>query len=110
MEQTHSLGRFTLWPKAERLSIPTNQIARNQEFSLSTLHTRGQSPKVVALQNAYMGNTFLPRRRTLEGSLGWIGMETQNMIEKPSIFFIKKKNQKLTRPWQLDWRGRLNKE
>jgi hypothetical protein len=32
-------GRFTLWPKVERPLISTNQIARNQEFGLSTLHT-----------------------------------------------------------------------
>jgi hypothetical protein len=31
-----------------------NQIARNQEFNLSILYTRGQSPKVVALQNVHM--------------------------------------------------------
>ena len=42
-------GRFTLWPKVERPSISTNQISRNQEFGLSTLHTRGRSPKSVAL-------------------------------------------------------------
>ena len=33
-------GHFTLWPKVERSSIATNQIARNQEFGLSTLHTK----------------------------------------------------------------------
>jgi hypothetical protein len=32
-------GRFTLWPKVEGLSISTDQIAKNQEFSFSTLHT-----------------------------------------------------------------------
>ena len=42
-------GRFTLWPKVERPSVSTNQISRNQEFGLSTLHTRGRSPKSVAL-------------------------------------------------------------
>jgi hypothetical protein len=26
---TTSEGRFTLWPKVERLSIPANQFARN---------------------------------------------------------------------------------
>ena len=41
-------GRFTLWPKVERPSVSTNQISRNQEFGLSTLHTRGRSPKSVA--------------------------------------------------------------
>ena len=44
-----SKGCFTLWPKVERPSVSTNQISRNQEFGLSTLHTRGQSPKSVAL-------------------------------------------------------------
>jgi hypothetical protein len=47
-------GRFTLWPKVKRPSNSTNQIARNQDLGLSTLHTRGQSPKAVSLQNAYM--------------------------------------------------------
>jgi hypothetical protein len=47
------LGRFTLWPKLERPSISTNWIARNLEFSLSTLHIRGQSPKAIGTLNAY---------------------------------------------------------
>jgi hypothetical protein len=34
--------------------ISTNQIARNLEFGLSTLHTKGQSPKAVAILSAYM--------------------------------------------------------
>jgi hypothetical protein len=42
-------GHFTLWLKVERPSITTIQIARNQEFDLSTLHTRVQSPKAVAI-------------------------------------------------------------
>jgi hypothetical protein len=33
-------GRFTLWPKVERTSTSTNQLARNQEFCLATLHTK----------------------------------------------------------------------
>jgi hypothetical protein len=39
-------GRFTLWQKVEMPSISTNHIARNQEFGLSTLHTKAkvQSP------------------------------------------------------------------
>jgi len=49
-----NIGRLTLLPKVERPSSFTNQIARNQEFGLSILYTRGQSPHVVALQNAYM--------------------------------------------------------
>jgi hypothetical protein len=35
--------------------------------------------------------SFLRRRRTLEGSLGWMGMETQTMVKRlPNFFFIKK--------------------
>ena len=49
---------FTLWPKFKRPSISTNQIARNQELGLSSLHIRGQSPKVIALWNAYMALLF----------------------------------------------------
>jgi hypothetical protein len=63
--------------------ISTNHIARNQEFGLSTLHTRGQSPKPFVI-------TFWRRRRTLEGSLSRMGMETQTMVERPSVFFIQK--------------------
>jgi hypothetical protein len=51
-------GRFTLWPKVERPSISRNEIARNQESSLSTLHTRVMIPKAVALQNAYKAILF----------------------------------------------------
>jgi len=35
-------GCFALWSKLERMLISTNLIARNQDFSLTTLHTRGQ--------------------------------------------------------------------
>jgi hypothetical protein len=48
--------------------------------------------------------TFCRRRRTLEGSLGWTGIETQTMVERPSVFFILN-NQSLTKSWPLDWRG-----
>jgi hypothetical protein len=40
--QTNTKGRFTLWPKVERLSISTNQIARNQEFGFSILHNKAK--------------------------------------------------------------------
>ncbi len=83
-------GRFTLWPKVERPLISTNQIARNHGFGLSTLHTRGQSPKAVALQNAYMATLFDQGEGLSKGSLGQTGMETQTMVERPSISFHKK--------------------
>jgi hypothetical protein len=47
-------GHFTLWLKVERPSISTNQIARNRKSDLSTLHTRGQSPKAVAILKVFM--------------------------------------------------------
>jgi len=92
-------GHFTLWPKVERPLISTNQIARNQEFGLSTLHTM---TKVQRLSLFWM-ITFWRRRRTLEGSLDQTGMEAQTMVERPSVSFPKK--QSLTRSWPLDWRG-----
>ena len=54
----HYKGHFTLWLKVKMPSNLTNQIARNQELSLSTLHIRGQSPKTVIFQNAYMVKLF----------------------------------------------------
>jgi len=38
----------------------TNKIGKNQDFNLLTLHTRGQSPKSVTLQIAYMVVFFDP--------------------------------------------------
>jgi hypothetical protein len=99
---TYNEGCFTLWLKIERLSISTNQVARKQEFGLSTLHTRGQSPKARRSPKCLYGRIFWPRWWTLEGSLGRIWMKTQTMVEM-LIFFIKKWNF-LTRSWPLDWR------
>jgi hypothetical protein len=93
-------GRFTLWPKVERPLIPTNHVARNQEFGLSTLHTKVK----VQRPSHFKMLTFWRRQRTLEGSLGWTGMETQTMVKRPPVF-ISLKNQSLTRSWPLDWRG-----
>jgi hypothetical protein len=73
MHEHSTKGRFTLWPKVERLSISTNKIARNQEFSLSTLHTRGQSPKAIALQNAYMA--ILSNQGDKLSKEVWVGHE-----------------------------------
>jgi hypothetical protein len=47
-----------LGPIYSKLLVSTNHIARYQEFGLSTLHTKGQSPEAVALQNAYMAIFF----------------------------------------------------
>jgi hypothetical protein len=57
--------------------------ARNQEFCLSTLHTIAK----VQRSSQFKMITFLRRRRTLEGSLGRTGMETQTMVERPSVLF-----------------------
>jgi hypothetical protein len=58
LEDDISKGCFPLWPKVKRLPISTIDIARNQEFDFSILHTRGQSPKAIALQNAYIAILF----------------------------------------------------
>jgi hypothetical protein len=42
----------------EAVDFHQSDCAQNQEFALSTLHTKGQSPKAVALQNAYMATLF----------------------------------------------------
>jgi hypothetical protein len=33
---------FTLWPKVERPPVFSNHVARNQEFGLSTVHTKAK--------------------------------------------------------------------
>jgi hypothetical protein len=80
LKYTYPKGRFTLWPKVKRASISTNQIARNQEFGLKSM------AKVQRLSQFKM-ITFCRRRLTLEGSLGRTGMETQTIVERPSVFF-----------------------
>jgi hypothetical protein len=81
-------GYFTLWPKVERPSISTNQIARNQEFGLSTLPTKAK----VQRPSQFKTLTVWQRRRTLEGSLSRTGMETQTMVKRPSVSFHIKTN------------------
>jgi len=83
-------GHFRLWSKVKRPSVSTNGIARNQEFGLSTLHTRDQSPTAVILHGNTFWLAFWPNWWTLEGSLGRTRIETQTMIERSSILFIKK--------------------
>jgi hypothetical protein len=100
IDMNHCKGRFTLWPKVERPSISINHIARNQEFSLSTLHTMAKVQRRSQLKII----TFWRRQQTLEGSLGRMGMETQTMVKRPSVFFLKF-FLSLTRSWPLDWRG-----
>jgi hypothetical protein len=65
-----SITTFILYNLVLWLLISTNQIARFQEFSLSTLHTKGQSLKGCRNLKCLHDNTFLPRRQTLGGSLG----------------------------------------
>ena len=55
-------GRFTLWPKVERLSTSTNQVARNHEFGLPALHTGGPRPKALTLQMPTWLYMFTKRR------------------------------------------------
>jgi hypothetical protein len=87
---------------------PIIYSTRYQEISLSTLHTRVQSPKVVALQNAYMA-IFLTKamdsRRKFESDMignlnyGWEAVNVFSLKIKIKIKKIK------TRCWALDWRG-----
>jgi hypothetical protein len=82
------------------------RLQETDNFGLSTLHTGGQSPKAVALQNTYMaifvdqGDGF---SKEVWGSDG-IGNPNYGR-EALDLFFIKIK--KLTRSWPLDWRDRF---
>ena len=72
---THAYeGYVTLWLNIKKPSISTNQIARNQEFGMSTLHTKGQTPKAVVLQNAYMAFKKKNQGDGLSNEV-WIGQE-----------------------------------
>jgi hypothetical protein len=84
----HPRWHFTLWPKVERPLITINQIARNQKFGLSTLHTM---VKVQRLSQFKM-ITFWRRRQTLEGSLGRTGMKNPNYGREAVGFFSLKKS------------------
>ena len=81
----------------------TNQIARNEEFSLSTLHTRGQSPKAITLQNAYMAILF-DQGDGLSKEV-WVGQEWKSKLWSRGHQFCPLKIPSLTRSWPLDWRG-----
>ena len=57
---------------------------------------------------------YLSTKATLKGNLGQIGMETQTMVERPSVFFHyslflnsidKTHTHTHTISWLLDWRG-----
>jgi hypothetical protein len=76
MDNTNALskGCFKLWLKVKRLLFSTSQIARNQEFSLLTFHTRGQSPEAFALQNAHMAVLFFYQGDGLSKEV-WIGQK-----------------------------------
>ena len=80
------LGALHTMAKVERLLISTNLIARNQEFGMSTLHTKVK----VQRPSQFKMIIFLRRRRTLEGRLGRAVMETQTMVERLSVFVIRK--------------------
>lgn len=91
-------SRSTLWLKVKRLSISIHHIVRNQEFGFSTLHTRHQSPKVVALKMLTWYIFFYQGDGLYEGSMGRIphnGWETIN-------FIFQLKNKKMITSWPLD--------
>ena len=56
-----------------------NQEIKNLATQPFTLEAKAQRPSQFKMP------IFLPRRRTLEGSLGRTGIETQTMVERPSI-------------------------
>jgi hypothetical protein len=66
-------------------------------------HTRGQSSKAIALQNAYMASLS-------DQCDGLYKEDWADMNENPKLWsrgrriFFHKKTQKLVRPWPLDWR------
>ena len=67
------LGPLHIWPKVERPSIPTNQIARNLDLGLSTQRTTSQSPKAATVQNAYTAILFEQGDRLSKKV--WVGEE-----------------------------------
>ena len=82
------LGPFHTMVEGREVGDFHESHCKKSRDGFSTLHIRGQSSNAVALQNAYMAILFnQPRRRTLKGSLGWTGMETQTMVERSSVFF-----------------------
>jgi hypothetical protein len=70
----------------EAVNFQQSYCKKTKNAASTTLHTKGhRSPKHLHV------STFRPRHRILEGSMGWIGMENQTMVERPpSIFFINK--------------------
>ena len=60
----------SLWRKIETPSIPTNDIARNHEFGLLTLHTSRQNRKTEGLYIA----TLFDQGERLSKEL-WVGHE-----------------------------------
>ena len=53
-----SKGQLHTMVNGQDSRVFINHIVRNQAFGLSTLHTKGQSPKPVVLQDAYMAIFF----------------------------------------------------
>jgi hypothetical protein len=95
-----SEGHFTLWPKVERPSISTNQIARHQEFGLSTLRTKVKVQK----PSQFKMLTFWRRGDNLSKEV-WVGREWKPKLWLRGHRSFSLNNQSLTRSWPLDWRG-----
>jgi hypothetical protein len=85
--------RFTLWLKVERPLISTNQIAGNQGYGFSTLHTRGQRPKVVTFQNTYMAGHFDDKGDGLSKEV-WVGQEWRPKLWSRGCRFLSLKKSK----------------
>jgi hypothetical protein len=83
--------------------VPRDQ--RNQVFGLSTLHTRGQSPKVVPLQHAYMA-VFFDQGEGLSKEV-WVAQEWKPKLwlRGHRIFFHKNYKILAIRLEGLFWEG-----
>ena len=95
-----SEGHFTLWPKVERPSISTNQIARHQEFGLSTLRTKVKVQK----PSQFKMLTFWRRGDNLSKEV-WVGREWKPKLWLRGCRFFSLNKQSLTRSWPLHSRG-----
>jgi hypothetical protein len=99
------------------ISRPLHTIAKGREV-VGFYQSDCKKPRIWPLNSSHWrsklkghrflkclhGNTFLSRWRTLEESLGLIGMESRTIVESSSNCFHKFL-QKLTRSCPLDWRG-----
>ena len=85
--------------EVERLSIFTNQRARNQEFGFSNLHTKAKVPRLSQLK------CLLFDKGDGLSKEDWVGQEWKPKPWSRGRPILSLKNQSLTRSWPLDWIG-----